>query len=139
MRIRPLWNPAKRSAKDSKPADRGTTAERNAENYLLGQGLTLERRNFRCKVGEIDLVMRDGPVYVFVEVRYRKHARFGLPAETVDKTKQKKLLRAAQYFLQNKGLFDKVPCRFDVVTIVGEDHRSPPLIDWIENAFSLEY
>lgn len=122
-------------AADAAKMHSGATAEREAESYLLERGLTLKQRNYNCKVGEIDLIMLEGQVYVFVEVRYRKHLRFGSPAETIDYFKQKKLLRAAQHFLQSKGLLDKVPCRFDVVCIAGQDNAPRPAIDWIENAF----
>jgi putative endonuclease len=126
--------------KDNAKSLRGTAAEREAENYLLSRGLTLLQRNYRCKAGEIDLVMRDEQVCVFVEVRYRKHTKFGSPAETVDYFKQQKLRRTAQYFLQSQRLLDKVPCRFDVVSVThpGNTNGGEAMqltIDWIDNAF----
>lgn len=114
-------------------ATRGDCAERQAEDYLVARGLKLRERNYRCKPGEIDLIMADGSTCVFVEVRYRKQQRFGSPAETVNRGKQIKLQRAAEHFLQTKGLLDKMPCRFDVVSIAGES--SHQTIDWIKNAF----
>lgn len=134
-----MWNKARftrfRSAAKEAALASGTRAEHEAEAYLLKQGLTLKQRNYQCKLGEIDLIMLHGQVYVFVEVRYRKQLRYGSPAETVDYFKQTKLRRTAQYFLQSKGLVDKVPCRFDVVSVAGRSEASEPAIDWIENAF----
>jgi putative endonuclease len=124
------WLRGRRPGSSQAPGTSGECAEREAESHLLARGLKLRERNYRCKAGEIDLIMADGDACVFVEVRYRKQQRFGSPAETVDWGKQLKLRRAAEHFLQTRGLVDKVPCRFDVVSIAG-DHS----IDWIRNAF----
>jgi putative endonuclease len=86
-------------------------------------------RNHRCRQGEIDLVMRDGDTLVFVEVRYRRGERFGTPAETVDRHKQRRLVAAAGHYLQ--GHPSPLPCRFDVVAIGGGDR-----IEWLKNAFA---
>jgi putative endonuclease len=74
--------------------------------------------------------MRDGACLVFVEVRFRRSSRFGSPAETVDYRKQRRLVAAAQHYLQANP--SVLPCRFDVVAIGGEDR-----IEWFKNAFSL--
>ncbi|MGQ9425946.1 YraN family protein [Gilvimarinus sp. F26214L] len=110
----------------------GQRAEREAEAFLCAKGLRLEERNFSCKLGEIDLIMRDGDTLVFAEVRYRTNPRFGSPAESVDYRKQQKIVRSAQYFMQRKRLVDAIPCRFDVVSITG---GAPPQIQWIKDAF----
>ncbi len=110
----------------------GAEQELAAEQYLLQQGLILLQRNFWCKLGEIDLIMRDGEQLVFIEVRFRKHAGYGLAQETVTITKQRKLLRAAQYYLLH-NCADDPPCRFDVVAV----HQQQPL-EWIRNAFGAE-
>ena len=110
----------------------GAQHERTAEQFLQRQGLKLLQRNYLCKLGEIDLIMRDGDQLVFVEVRYRKDASFGLAQETVTPAKQRKLLRAAQYYLQLNFAADP-PSRFDVVAV----HQHQPL-EWIQNAFSAE-
>ncbi|MYM64675.1 YraN family protein [Pseudomaricurvus sp. HS19] len=110
----------------------GAEHEQAAEQFLLQQGLTLLQRNFWCKLGEIDLIMRDGEQLVFIEVRYRKHAGYGLAQETVTAAKQRKLVRAAQYYLLHNGS-DDPPCRFDVVAV----HQQQPL-EWIRNAFGAE-
>ena len=94
----------------------GTAAEDLALRYLEARGLNLVTRNFRCRTGELDLIMRDGEQLVFVEVRSRRHARYGTPAESVTRTKQQRLLRAAAFYLQRQRL--DPPCRFDVVAIL---------------------
>ncbi|HHW78678.1 MAG TPA: YraN family protein [Xanthomonadaceae bacterium] len=111
----------------------GTAAEELARRYLEARGLTLVTRNFRCRAGELDLIMRDGGQLVFVEVRSRRHARYGTPAESVTRTKQQRLLRAAAFYLQRQRL--DLPCRFDVVAILQADGE--PQLEWIRDAFQL--
>lgn len=123
----------RRAMVDRAKALLGERAEREAETFLIAQGLQLRERNYRCKLGELDLVMSDQNACVFVEVRYRKQLRFGSPAETVNYGKQARLQKAAQHYLQSKGLLDKVPCRFDVISIAGSPGGRE--IDWIKNAF----
>ncbi len=106
---------------------KGKKAENTALAYLVREGLTLERRNFRCRGGEIDLIMRDAAYWVFIEVRYRRSSRFGAPQATVDRRKQQRLILAARHFLAGRA---ESPCRFDVVAISGEE----PIM-WIKNAF----
>jgi putative endonuclease len=106
----------------------GQTAEARAEAWLKKQGLTPVTRNWRCRFGEIDLVMRDGDMLVFVEVRLRSRADFGGAAASVTPAKQKKLLAAARQYLA--ALKSIPPCRFDVVAIEGD--AAPA---WIRNAF----
>ena len=107
---------------------KGQAAEDLALRFLRSRGLDLVKRNYRCRGGEIDLVMRDGHHCVFVEVRYRREQRFGSPLDTVDGAKQRRLTIAASHFLARHG---NVPARFDVVAITGE----PPRIEWIRDAF----
>ncbi len=116
-------------------ADSGRAAEQEAERYLLAQGLTLRARNYRCKAGEIDLIMADGNSLVFVEVRLRRHSGFASAAETVDFRKQQKLIRAAQHYLQRTGLTDQVACRFDVVAFDPRRTSDAPAT-WLKDAFS---
>ncbi len=111
----------------------GTAAEELARRYLETRGLTLVARNFRCRVGELDLIMRDGDQLVFVEVRSRRDSRFGTPAESVTRTKQQRLLRAAAVYLQRQRL--DLPCRFDVLAILHAE--SEPQMEWIRDAFHL--
>jgi putative endonuclease len=112
-----------------RPGSAGTAAEDRGLAWLEAQGLRLVERNFRCRVGEIDLVMRDGATTVFVEVRLRSAPGFGSAAETVSWAKQRRLSAAARHYLQRHPDAARRPCRFDVLAITGER------IDWIENAF----
>ncbi|MEQ5855943.1 YraN family protein [Halomonas sp. EF61] len=110
---------------------RGQAIERHAEAWLCQRGLIPISRNQRAKGGEIDLVMRDGETLVFVEVRHRRSIRHGHPAETITITKQRRLIRAARFYLHRNGL--SCPCRFDVLAVTGS---SPSLdIQWIAGAF----
>lgn len=105
----------------------GQQGEDRALSLLLGNGLTLVERNFRCKGGEIDLIMQQGATLVFVEVRKRAQSGFGGAADTVTARKQTRLIVAAQVYLQR---YRELPaCRFDVVAIDG-DRES-----WLRNAF----
>lgn len=106
----------------------GASAERTAETFLVTQGLVPVTRNYRCKGGELDLVMRQADALVFVEVRLRRGRAFGGAAASVDRHKQKRLIHAAQHYLQQTGWTG--PCRFDVI---GLDDSNPP--EWIRNAF----
>lgn len=106
---------------------RGAAAEQAAADYLARQGLTLVERNFRCRLGEIDLIMRDGQTLVFVEVRQRASQQFGGAAASIDSRKQQKLVATAQLYLAKSG---KMPsCRFDAVLMQGQT------IQWIRDAF----
>jgi putative endonuclease len=104
----------------------GQAGEERALAFLQQQGMTLVERNFLCKAGELDLVMRDGAHLVFVEVRERNNPRFGGAAASISRSKQRRVLRAAKFYLQR---FVKMPpCRIDVVAIDGER------IHWLRNA-----
>ena len=105
----------------------GQTAESHAAALLKTHGLKLLARNWRCRFGEIDLVMQDGPTLVFVEVRLRSRSDFGGAAASVTPAKQKRLLAAARQYLGT--LKTLPPCRFDVVALSG---NAPP--EWIKNA-----
>lgn len=125
--------------KDAQPAAgaRGSQAvgaamERLAEAFLIRQGLRFVARNQRCRYGEIDLILRDAAVLVFVEVRFRRATRFGSPAETVDSHKQRRLIAAARYYLQRHP--STLPCRFDVVAITDQNQ-----IRWIKQAFTTNF
>jgi len=117
----------------------GARAEQNAQAYLQSHGLSLITKNFRCKYGEIDLIMQTHEPspeasIVFVEVRFRKLVNYGHGVETVSHSKKQRLIRTALYYLQENHLFDKVPCRFDVLGASGD----APVV-WIKNAFEVDY
>jgi putative endonuclease len=104
----------------------GQDGEDRALDYLQQQGLRLVERNFLCKVGELDLVMREGERLVFIEVRERNNPLYGGAAASISPAKQRRIVRAAKFYLLR---FAKMPpCRIDVVTIDGGH------INWLRNA-----
>lgn len=111
---------------------RGRWAEQQALQHLEAHGLHLLERNFRCRLGEIDLIMADGPELVFVEVRFRATAGFGAGFETITRSKQRKLLAAARAYL-GRHQTGAAPCRFDVVSVTKRNYQ-PDLI-WVKDAF----
>ncbi len=118
--------------------DTGRWGERQAEQQLAESGYKIIGR--RVRVGsrdEIDLVARDGPSLVFVEVKTRKNENFGRPASAVDRAKRHTLSRAAVRYL--KALRNPaVPFRFDIVEVIGTEEDGHPKINHIENAFPLD-
>ena len=115
-------------------AARGTAAEALALEFLTARGLELLERNFRCRAGEIDLIMRDDATLVFVEVRYRRSAAYGGAAGSVGWRKQQRVTRTALYFLGRHGDREDSPVRFDVVAVCGDLKR--PDIKWLRSAFA---
>ncbi|MES9901228.1 MAG: YraN family protein [Sedimenticola sp.] len=111
----------------------GDDAEAQAKSHLESAGLQTVERNYRCRRGEIDLIMRHGSTLVFVEVRYRKNSTFGSAVESITATKRRRIITAASHYLAVTRLSDS-PCRFDVVAITGEQRQQ---IDWIQDAFQL--
>jgi putative endonuclease len=127
---------------------RGASVEAAAREYLLRAGLRDVAANVAYRGGELDLVMfddgspdggqlaggsLDGGTLVFVEVRYRRDARFGGGAASVDAGKRRKLVHAAQAFLQAHREFATAPCRFDVIDASGDPEH--PQITWLRDAF----
>jgi putative endonuclease len=111
----------------------GTWAEDAALRHLKCQGLRLIVRNYRCRMGELDLVMSDGPILVIVEVRYRRPSAFGTGFDSVTPTKQRRLAKATQHFLLCHRRFSSWPCRFDVVSASQQNHRAS--LRWMKDAF----
>ncbi len=107
---------------------RGESAEQQAHDFLVKNGLKLVSRNFRCKQGELDLIMIDQQTLVIIEVRFRKTDKFGSAAESVTRTKQSRIIAATHVYLSSQKI-DR-PIRFDVVAMSGNGN-----IDWIKNAF----
>ncbi len=97
----------------------GRKGEQAALGYLLGKGYRLQEQNWRHKHLEVDLIMKDGPILVFVEVKTRSSAAYGLPFESVDWRKQKKLVRAAEIFISRN--FFKGEIRFDIISIFANE------------------
>ena len=109
-------------------ADAGRAAEDAAAALLRGKGMTVVERNFRAKVGEIDLVAKDKDEIVFVEVRARASSSFGGAAASVGGAKRRKLIKAAQLWLQARSWTG--PCRFDVVAVdAGRAEHIPAAFD----------
>ncbi len=109
---------------------KGSDAEQIAASYLLNQNLVLVTQNYRCRFGEIDLIMLDQTTLVFVEVRMRVNEAFGGAAASITPSKQEKLLRTARHYLS--GLNTEPACRFDAVLLSGSNGQN---IEWIKNAF----
>jgi putative endonuclease len=112
----------------------GLDAERLAFDTLRRQGLVPVSRNFRCRLGEIDLIMLDDACLVFVEVRYRASNRIASAKQTVDIHKQRKLIRSAALFVARRSRFANSTMRFDVVAIDDHEHDGQTL-EWIKDAF----
>jgi len=119
--------------RSDRPDAIGHDAEAQAEKFLSRHGLVPVTRNYRCRRGEIDLVMRDAGTLVFVEVRRRSGRTFGGGVESVSATKRARLVAAAEHYLMMHRIGDDRPCRFDVVAIDGPPLRTT--IDWVRDAF----
>ena len=107
---------------------RGESAEEQAHRFLINKGLKSVCRNYRCKQGELDLIMTDQQTLVIIEVRYRKTDQYGSALESVTRTKQSRIIAATHSYLSSQKT-DR-PIRFDVVAISGNGK-----IEWIQNAF----
>jgi len=112
---------------------RGRAAEEIAATYLGSQGLRLLERNVHCRGGEVDLIGLDGDTLVFIEVRLRGNSRFGGAAESITPVKQRRVILAAQYWLQGAGRkHAHRACRFDAVLL---ETLTPPAPIWLRAAF----
>ena len=107
----------------------GAEAEQKAVRFLKEQGYRVLETNYACRMGEIDIVCEEGPTLVFVEVRYRKHSRYGFPEETIGREKKRRVANTARFYLVDRKLGER-ECRFDVVSILGD---KPPILQ--RNAF----
>jgi len=115
----------------------GQTGESFAGFLLEKNGYTILERNFRTKMGEIDIIARDGNTIVFVEVKARRTNSFGNPKYSVNLKKQKKISMAALYYLKTTNQ-SNAKARFDVVSILSESAENPQ-IEIVRNAFELVY
>ena len=112
----------------------GTLTEQKAKQYLLEQGLIFVEQNVHCRQGEIDLIMKDGDTFVFIEVKYRKSNHFGGAISAVSATKQQKIKHCVAFYLHKVNLNEyNTPCRCDVITLEGDINH--PHITWLKNAF----
>lgn len=120
----------------SGPRAVGDALEAATEAHLVAQGLRPLARQVRFRLGEIDLVMLDGDVLVFVEVRYRATSGFGDGLDSITSAKRGKLVRAAKLFLQGHPRYANTPCRFDVVSVSGA--ATTPQFEWLRDAFRVD-
>ncbi len=108
----------------------GGRFEELAADHLIKAGLVILERNYRCRIGEIDLIARDeAGTIVFAEVKYRKSTSFGQPYEAVDLRKRKTICRVADHYRLCHGGLKGHDFRFDVISILGEE------LTWFQNAF----
>jgi putative endonuclease len=112
----------------------GDDAENLAFHFLKGNGLTPVRRNFRCRLGELDLIMLDGDCLIVVEVRFRGSKSFVSAGLSIDRRKQQKIIRTTALFLAWNERFANHPVRFDVVG-VDADPNGNTSVEWIRDAF----
>ncbi|MGC3964770.1 MAG: YraN family protein [Rhodocyclaceae bacterium] len=112
---------------------RGASAEALAADFLVAQGARILERNVHCRGGEVDLIARIDGVIVFVEVRLRRHAAFGGAAASITAAKQRRVVLAAQHWLNGTGrTYATAPCRFDAILL---DRLDAAAIQWIPGAF----
>lgn len=107
----------------------GAQYEQQAAEFLKKQGYLILQKNYRCRLGEIDLIAKDNETLVFVEVKYRKNDKMGYPSQAVTYQKQRTISKVAGEYLMRHSYGLNLPCRFDVVSILGKE------ITVIKNAF----
>lgn len=120
-----------------RPHRLGQQAETAARDYLLDHGLQLVTRNFRCRRGEIDLIMHEGDTLVFVEVRYRTSEDYGGALASVDYRKQRRIIHCAEVFLHNNPGQRQRNMRLDVICVHLDGQQAS--CDWIRDAFQASY
>jgi putative endonuclease len=113
----------------------GKFAENAVSNYLQEQGLKLKETNYQCRLGEVDLIMYDKDILVFIEVRARQNEDFLTCLESINRQKQRKIINTAMFYLQENKLLHKKACRFDVVAVNLCGHE--PTFHWIKQAFEV--
>jgi putative endonuclease len=112
----------------------GAAAEAAAAGYLQSQGLLVLARNLRCRAGELDLVCLDRGVIVIVEVRHRATSGFGGALASVTRRKQRKLIRATEFYWQRRPAWRACALRFDVIAVSGRPDGTHEM-DWVRDAF----
>lgn len=118
-----------------KTVEKGRFAEDAACEYMESKGITIIDRNYRFMGNEVDAVGYQGEEIVFIEVRSKKNAHFGYPEETVDKSKQKSIIQAAEAWLYEKRM-EGARIRFDVIAVLTSyTQDETPQIEHFRNAF----
>lgn len=115
--------------------EKGRIGEEKALSYLTAKGFKLVTRNYSCRRGEIDLIMRDQDYLVFIEVRSRKSSGFGGGIASITHIKKQKILKTASYYLMAHKIQNQFPLRFDVISI----DSKPSSITWVKDAFGMDY
>jgi len=110
-------------------------SETLALTFLRRQGMKLLVRNYHCRAGEIDLIVRNDATIVFVEVRFRKNVRYGSPIESVTAAKQARIVHCARHYLMRNPQLACCNYRFDIVGIRQHGNTSGNQIEWLQNAF----
>lgn len=100
----------------------GKEGENYATQYLIEQGYKILQRNFTCKQGEIDIIAKDKKEYVFIEVKTRQNFHYGMPSESVTKTKQKHIINAVRYYLYSQKLENRY-VRIDVIEVLKKNNK----------------
>ena len=113
----------------------GAAAEEIAAGYLAAHGVEILERNYRRRLGELDVIAREGDTLLIVEVRTRSTNAYGGAAASIDGRKRRRLVRAAQQLLQQRRTFAGLAVRFDVV-VVSNAETAAPTVEWIRHAFS---
>ncbi len=114
----------------------GTLGEEAAVAYLDKHGYKIITRNFRVgRMGEIDIIGKDGDTLCFIEVKTRSNFSFGYPAQAVSNQKQATITRIAQIYMQSNRCYDDVPVRFDIVELMMDRAGNIKDISLIQNAF----
>ena len=113
----------------------GKFGEESAIDLLKTNGYRILARNYKTKLGEIDIIARDKDTVCFIEVKTRHSDRFGLPQEAISRSKQRHIAKVALMFLKENNLLSK-RARFDVISIMHSEDTSK--LDLIKNAFELD-
>jgi putative endonuclease len=114
--------------------EKGQQFETFARHWLEKRGLSAVAQNYNCRHGEIDLVMLESDCLCFIEVKYRNSLGFGGSAYSLPVSKQRKITRAAQHFIDHHRHYRNHAMRFDAVLLQGMQ-GSEPQVNWIRDAF----
>ena len=107
----------------------GSLYEQKAIDYLLQNGFSIIVTNYRCRIGEIDIIAIKDEILRFIEVKYRKNNSFGEPYQAVTKSKQRKIIKTAMWYLNSNAKYQNSQCSFDVISITDRE------IIYLENCF----
>ncbi|MGB9679012.1 MAG: YraN family protein [Thermoanaerobacteraceae bacterium] len=116
----------------------GNLGENIASEYLKNSGYKIIKKNFKCKIGEIDIIAKYKNTIYFIEVKTRTSIKYGVPAESVNFYKQARIIKVAQFYLSQNPIFDNLPIGFDVIEIyINKNNYEFIKINHIKDAFTL--